>query len=212
MWMEGRKRPRCLSPGFVGVPLAAGRHSIEMRYEPESWKAALGFVGLAGVLLLISTERRWAALRGSMGLSVDACRRGAAAPGDCAGLLLLALPVCFRYSPAACWLGTTPSSTFRAWWRFTRTFLHGVFVPRWAPDLGGGTGQPLFLFHPPMIYYLGELWHLVGFDFVTAMNAGLRRGGAAVRGRHVPAGAVVLRRCGRLAGRRGLSCMRRTSP
>jgi hypothetical protein len=43
-------------------------------------------------------------------------------------------------------------------------------VPRWAPDLGRGTGQPLFLFHPPMVYYFGELWHLLGFDFVTAMN------------------------------------------
>ncbi len=43
-------------------------------------------------------------------------------------------------------------------------------MPRWAPDLGRGTGQPLFLFHPPMIYYFGELWHLLGFDFVTAMN------------------------------------------
>jgi uncharacterized membrane protein len=47
---------------------------------------------------------------------------------------------------------------------------HGILLPRWAPDLGRGTGQPLFLFHPPMIYYLGEFWHLVGFDFVTAMN------------------------------------------
>ena len=43
-------------------------------------------------------------------------------------------------------------------------------LPRWAPDLGRGTGQPLFLFHPPMIYYFGEFWHLLGFDFVTAMN------------------------------------------
>ena len=51
-----------------------------------------------------------------------------------------------------------------------QNIAHGVLVPRWAPDLGRGTGQPLFLFHPPMIYYLGEFWHLLGFDFVTAMN------------------------------------------
>ena len=51
-----------------------------------------------------------------------------------------------------------------------QNITHGVLLPRWAPDLGRGTGQPLFLFHPPVIYYLGELWHLLGFDFVTAMN------------------------------------------
>jgi hypothetical protein len=48
--------------------------------------------------------------------------------------------------------------------------IHGIAVARWAPDLGRGAGQPLFLFHPPVIYYVGELWHLLGFDFVTAMN------------------------------------------
>ena len=62
------------------------------------------------------------------------------------------------------------SATFPRLVEIHQNVTHGILVPRWAPDLGRGTGQPLFLFHPPMIYYIGELWHLLGFDFVTAMN------------------------------------------
>jgi hypothetical protein len=160
-----------LSPGFVGVPLAAGRHSIEMRYAPESWKAALGFVGLAGVVLLISTERRWAARAEAWACpwTLPAVARRRLAIG--AGLLLLALPVSLPLFTGSVLAGHDAFEYFPRLVEIHQSFLHGVFVPRWAPDLGGGTGQPLFLFHPPMIYWLGELWHLVGFDFVTAMNA-----------------------------------------
>ena len=55
-----------LSPGFVGVPLTAGHHSIVLKYEPESWKAALGLAGLVGVALLIALEQRgWLNLFGA---------------------------------------------------------------------------------------------------------------------------------------------------
>src|SRR5262249_56920233 len=43
-------------------------------------------------------------------------------------------------------------------------------VPRWAPDLGNGGGQPLFLFTPPLIYYLAEIWYLLGCQTTTAYN------------------------------------------
>ena len=160
-----------LSPGFVGVPLAAGHHSMVMRYEPESWKAALGFAGLAGVLLLIATERRgWAtrleAWAPRWTLPATARRRLAIA----AGLILLALPVCIPLFSSSVLAGHDGFVYFPRLVEVHQNTAHGVTVPRWAPDLGRGTGQPLFLFHPPMIYYLGELWHLLGFDFVTAMN------------------------------------------
>ena len=58
-YVDGKpQETEMLSPGFVGVPLTPGHHSVVMRYEPGGWKAALGFAGLAGVLLLIVTERR----------------------------------------------------------------------------------------------------------------------------------------------------------
>jgi hypothetical protein len=160
-----------LSPGFVGVPLAAGRHSMVMRYESESWKAALGFAGLTGVLLLLALERRgWAArLEAWVPLWTlpPAARRRLLI---FAGLILLALPVCIPlFSSSVLW-GHDGFVYFPRLVEVHQSITHGVLVPRWAPDLGRGTGQPLFLFHPPMIYYFGELWHLLGFDFVTAMN------------------------------------------
>src|SRR5262249_43083778 len=42
--------------------------------------------------------------------------------------------------------------------------------PRWAPDMHHGAGQPLFLFHPPMFYWLAEIWYLLGFPLVASVN------------------------------------------
>ena len=56
---------------------------------------------------------------------------------------------------------------------FHENIAHGILLPRWAPDLSHGAGQPLFLFNPPLFYYLGEFWHLVGFDFVQSINLAL---------------------------------------
>lgn len=36
---------------------------------------------------------------------------------------------------------------------------------RWVPDMGYGYGYPLFQYYPPMPYYLGEIIHLLGFDY-----------------------------------------------
>ena len=160
-----------LSPGFVGVPLLPGPHSIVMRYQPESWKGALGFAGLIGVLLLIALEQRvwrprleeWSP---TWTLPEPARRRVLIG----AGLILLALPVCIPLFTSSVLWGHDAFVYFPRLVEVHENISHGALVPRWAPDLGRGTGQPLFLFHPPMIYYFGELWHLLGFDVVTAMN------------------------------------------
>src|SRR5262249_27574676 len=47
---------------------------------------------------------------------------------------------------------------------------HQIVLPRWAPDLGRGFGQPLFIFRPPFFYWIAEAWHLLGWDVVTAVN------------------------------------------
>jgi hypothetical protein len=54
---------------------------------------------------------------------------------------------------------------------FHENLIHGVFLPRWAPDLGNGHGQPLFLFVPPLVYYFGEVWRLTGLDAAKALDA-----------------------------------------
>ena len=160
-----------LSPGFVGVPMGPGQHSLVMRYEPESWKAALGFGGLAAVLLLMALEwRGWRvrleAWSPVWSLPETARRRLTIA----AGLILLALPVSIPLFTHSVLWGHDAFVYFPRLVETHQNIVHGIAVPRWAPDLGRGAGQPLFLFHPPMIYYLGELWRLLGFDFATAMN------------------------------------------
>jgi hypothetical protein len=86
------------------------------------------------------------------------------------GLLLLAAPVCIPLLTNSVLWGHDGFVYFPRLVEVNQNIIHGLLLPRWAPDLGRGSGQPLFLFHPPMIYYFGELWHLLGFDFVTAMN------------------------------------------
>lgn len=42
--------------------------------------------------------------------------------------------------------------------------------PRWTPNLGFGYGYPLFNFYPPFIYYVGEVFHLLGFSFISSIK------------------------------------------
>ncbi len=44
----------------------------------------------------------------------------------------------------------------------------GQWLPRWSPDLVHGYGYPVFNFFPYLGHLSVELWHLVGFDFLTA--------------------------------------------
>ena len=47
----------------------------------------------------------------------------------------------------------------------------GQFPVRWVSDLGFGFGYPFFNFYPPFVYYLGELFHKIGFSFIDSMKA-----------------------------------------
>jgi uncharacterized membrane protein YfhO len=38
-----------LSPGFIGVPISTGRHTVEMRHEGSAWKLWLALAGLIAV-------------------------------------------------------------------------------------------------------------------------------------------------------------------
>ena len=51
---------------------------------------------------------------------------------------------------------------------FYRGLQDGQLLPRWAPDLSGGHGQPLFNFNPPVIYYATALFHALGAGFSAA--------------------------------------------
>ncbi len=53
---------------------------------------------------------------------------------------------------------------------FDRVFTDGVLYPRWFPDMTYGYGYPLFNIYGPLAFYIGEFFHLIGFDFVTAVK------------------------------------------
>lgn len=44
----------------------------------------------------------------------------------------------------------------------------GQFPVRWVADLGFGFGYALFNFYPPLVYYLGEIYHLLGLGVIDA--------------------------------------------
>jgi len=47
----------------------------------------------------------------------------------------------------------------------------GAVYPRWVGFLGFGYGYPLFNFYPPLIYYLAEGFHLLGFSLIWSVKA-----------------------------------------
>lgn len=46
----------------------------------------------------------------------------------------------------------------------------GNFYPRFVGGLGFGYGYPLFNFYPPLVYYLGEFFHLIGFSYFWSIK------------------------------------------
>ena len=46
----------------------------------------------------------------------------------------------------------------------------GQIPCRWVPDAGYGYGYPQFNYYPPMVYYLSEGFHLIGFQFIDAVK------------------------------------------
>ena len=53
---------------------------------------------------------------------------------------------------------------------FDQAIKHGQFPVRWVDGLGFGFGYPLFVFYPPLVYMIGELFHLFGFSFINSIK------------------------------------------
>lgn len=48
--------------------------------------------------------------------------------------------------------------------------------PRIVPNIGFGYGYPFFNFYPPFAYYVGEIFHLIGFGYIDSMKLMLGTG------------------------------------
>ena len=59
---------------------------------------------------------------------------------------------------------------------FDQALRQGALYPRWVEGLGFGFGYPLFNFYPPLIYYVAEIFHLLGIGFVWSIKAMLITG------------------------------------
>lgn len=46
----------------------------------------------------------------------------------------------------------------------------GYLYPRWVDTLGFNFGYPLFNFYPPLIYFIAEFFHLIGFSFISSIK------------------------------------------
>lgn len=51
-----------------------------------------------------------------------------------------------------------------------RSIRDGVLYPRWSPDFAFGYGYPFFNIYGPLSSYLGEIFHLMGFDIPVSVE------------------------------------------
>lgn len=53
---------------------------------------------------------------------------------------------------------------------FDEALKAGQFPVRWVSGLGFGFGYPLFVFYPPLVYSIGEVFHLIGFSYINSIK------------------------------------------
>ncbi|MGD2127618.1 MAG: 6-pyruvoyl-tetrahydropterin synthase-related protein [Desulfobacteraceae bacterium] len=51
-----------------------------------------------------------------------------------------------------------------------RGIREGILYPRWFGDLAGGFGYPYLIFYAPLVYYVSEMFHLLGFGLLTSLK------------------------------------------
>jgi hypothetical protein len=50
------------------------------------------------------------------------------------------------------------------------TLRGGAFWPRWLPQMAFGYGFPIFNFYAPLVYYIGEWFHVFGLGFLNTFR------------------------------------------
>ncbi|HVX29854.1 MAG TPA: 6-pyruvoyl-tetrahydropterin synthase-related protein, partial [Nitrolancea sp.] len=189
--VDGRRvTPIMLLPSFIGVPVTAGTHQVVVSYAPSPlrlWLQLLGVLTLAGTVVVErkrATLGRWSGslaarplvevLRDRVDVWVEDLRASArvvafrrelpALIGVGALVLLAGLPLLqLKLMAGHDVLEYLPRNE-----EFYKLLSSGNLLPRWAPDLSAGHGQPFFAFNPPLIYYLSSAFHALGFTFVAA--------------------------------------------
>ncbi len=85
--------------------------------------------------------------------------------------ILLSLPVISPLlQPGYFWGAHDARHSVYFLFEFDKGIQDGILYPRWAPDFAFGFGYPFFNIYGPLSSYLGEAFHLLGADFVTAVK------------------------------------------
>lgn len=85
--------------------------------------------------------------------------------------ILLSLPVISPLlQPGYQWGAHDARHSVYFLFQFDKAIQDGIWYPRWAPDFAFGFGYPFFDIYGPLSSYLGEFFHLLGADFVTAVK------------------------------------------
>jgi hypothetical protein len=180
-----------LMPSYVGVQVAPGRHQVRLEYRPQPLRGYLMILGLLTLVLVALAEWRPATLAPVTRPSLKAVwftrrrpvlgaaswapllaikeRLGAQLP-YLAGVALVALLSGLPLLQLKLMSGHDHLEYLPRNVEFWRALMDGQLLPRWAPDLSGGHGEPFFSFNPPVIYYLSALFHALRFSFVASEN------------------------------------------
>ncbi|MEG3440276.1 6-pyruvoyl-tetrahydropterin synthase-related protein [Pannus brasiliensis CCIBt3594] len=54
---------------------------------------------------------------------------------------------------------------------FSHQIAEGILYPRWLAGTNFGYGSPTFVFYPPLVYYIGSVFQLLGFGIEGTMSA-----------------------------------------
>lgn len=171
-------------PNYVAVKLQPGLHLVRFRYQPPRPSAPLSAVGLLGLLAAILLGRsvgrsgqetcesgKWASLRklvarvghGTLPLEEDSAGTRAKHLPFVLCLVLLTLVAGLPLLQLRTMAGHDALEYLPRNQEFFHLLQSGYWFPRWAPDFGGGYGQPFFLFNPPVFYYVSSLFRFLGF-------------------------------------------------
>lgn len=85
-------------------------------------------------------------------------------------LLVLIIPsISFFFKPGIYWNMHDDMQLIRQL-EMEKCILDGQIPCRWTPDLGYGYGYPLFNFYPPLPYFVGEVFRVLGFSFISTVK------------------------------------------
>ncbi|MBD1839774.1 hypothetical protein H6F78_00885 [Coleofasciculus sp. FACHB-64] len=54
---------------------------------------------------------------------------------------------------------------------FSKQIFEGIWYPRWLAGTNFGYGSPTFVFYPPLVYYIGSFFKLIGLNIEQTMTA-----------------------------------------